>query len=717
MPAFYKNSVAQKLISWSLIFSIFISLAGVFLFPRSAMAIKAIGDAIGATGKTTAGAGLAAATVTCGGVTVAGSTVLGTGNVAAGITPCLAAIATAQSVDKAGEAAEKGGKATDSIVKELLQMAWNTFRKTLLDYMVDEIIKWIQGEGDPSFVTDWQGFMKNTAEQAGGKFLEEIVGTKMMVGLCQPDWAVKINLSLQKPKKFGTRARCTFKDIGENFDKFMDNFRNGGWKSWINVMESQNNPYGFYLMALDEKTTKEINAQTSAVKDAESGFGFLSDKVCVKRECFWITADGVYDDEGAGTETGKWKKSEAEPQSCISDPDEKCCDCIQWETRTPGKMMADAMNLSVSKDIDWLINNQELEAYVAEITDAILDRIIKEGVMALTSEDVKDPKPPPGSPSAGDFLDVVPPQTKAEPYDEWSIQITSNEPAGIYYTLDGTEPTAFSPLYNKPIAILSPLTLKWFGIDYIGNKEGTHSMDLNPPFTVPVGAPPSVVAVAIDSDSIALKSSKPATIYYTTDMTEPTTSSKRYIKKLDIGNPLSLPSELIPSLSIIKWLAVDSAGNQAAVKSATLWPPFPNNSEFPVISDLVTPIANISVPSAVSADTFFKLDSSGSADYDSTPKIVMYEWDFDNDGAYDWWTIDWNRDGVFDESQCRSGVNCGTGAGFLTGSGFEGMQVTSGALPGVIEVKYGAGISRTIGLRVTDDEGLYSTTNVAVDVK
>lgn len=753
MRFFFKNLIVQRLISGILIFLIFISSVSVifFLKPKpaagwsvaglvgydsasSGVYIKAAAayglalaglktaDAAVVTASTAVGVAVAATVGACGAAVAAkialeGIFVLGVGHITTSLicanaaamlesakgslNVAIAAQQTARQIrDEAYVALQAAGKSLESqsfLLQRVGKIAWAMFRKMLIDYMTDEIIKWIQGEGDPSFVTDWKGFAKTITEQTAAMTLQEVVGKEFMAGLCQSDWAIKIKISLGKPKTFRTRAMCTFKDIEKNFNKFMDNFSNGGWTNWISVTEAQNNPYGLYLMVLNEKLERQSAALTAFEKKAAAGGGFLGDEVCLKKTCI-LKADG-----SKKSYIGEFKKEDAEFDSQYS-----TCACDRWQTKTPGSIAVNLVSKGISKDSEFLINNPDIESSIVAIVDALINRLIKEGIAGITSQDVSpedDSYGSPGSPRIGDYMDTTPAITTASVFDQWRVQITSSEPVTIYYTLDNTEPTTSSSIYINPIMMATTNTLKWFSVDNWGNQEGVHEMTFNPPFTV-VGVAFSTTALAVSSNSISLISSSPAgvTIYYTLDGTTPTLSSSRYIKKIDVSIAAS-----------IRWFGVNSVGTQEEVQSVTASPPFPNLT-FPAISDLVTPIANISAPATSQANNFFRLNPSGSADNDSTPRIVMYEWDFDNDGNYDWWIVDWNRDGVFDETQCRSGAICvEPSSGIL--NGFMGMQVPTGAAAGIIDVKYQAGFARQMGLRVTDDEGLYSTTNVVIDVQ
>jgi FtsP/CotA-like multicopper oxidase with cupredoxin domain len=77
--------------------------------------------------------------------------------------------------------------------------------------------------------------------------------------------------------------------------------------------------------------------------------------------------------------------------------------------------------------------------------------------------------------SAQITFDTVPPITAASPltgtYPPVTVTLTPNEPATVYYTTDGSTPTAASTVYTVPILLAATTTLKYFSVDTAGNAE------------------------------------------------------------------------------------------------------------------------------------------------------------------------------------------------------------------------------------------------------
>lgn len=167
--------------------------------------------------------------------------------------------------------------------------------------------------------------------------------------------------------------------------------------------------------------------------------------------------------------------------------------------------------------------------------------------------------------------DTTPPVVTASPAGgtfvaPQAVVLTANEPATIYYTLDGSLPTTSPPFGPSPVTVTvsQSATLRYFGVDEAGNAGAAVGQayviqTLPPPDTSPpqvtVANPGGQYAGQV---TVTLSVNEAAAIYYTLDGTEPTPQSTRYIGSIVIGES-----------AVLKYIAVDTAGNASPVYTQT----------------------------------------------------------------------------------------------------------------------------------------------------
>lgn len=238
------------------------------------------------------------------------------------------------------------------VVEAGLKVLLETARKKLLDYLVDSIIKWIQGEDDePAFITDWKDFLKDVADDAIGEF----INSTDFSFLCS-NFRYQIELDLAEPDSDLT-ASCTLTDVIDNVEDFYDDFTNGGWLAYNTQLYPINNYYGSYMLAYESEYLAVLNASAAAEKETQNSQGFSNTKRC----------EVEYVDEKTG-------KSE----------------CLDWQITTPGGVIADRVQDALNVDLGVIINAQEVETYLAAILDAAVNRLIRAGADGLLGIDTDD---------------------------------------------------------------------------------------------------------------------------------------------------------------------------------------------------------------------------------------------------------------------------------------------------------------------------------------
>lgn len=261
-------------------------------------------------------------------------------------------VMTANAVKTSTESTITATAASASLSQQLLEWAQSfvlaTLKRRILDVMVDQVVTWIQGGGEPRFITDWESFLGDIGQGAVGEFVEQI-GAGF---LCEP-FSLQVRIGLLPVKRFADNApfRCTLDKIVQNVENFYEDFRNGGWIAYDAASQLNNNYYGSLLVAWDARNSFVANKIAAAANSALANKGFLG-----TRRCYDI-------DTGADVPEGA--------------PFSRC------EDTTPGGIVSATLEKAVGTDFDFIINAQQLGDYAAAIVNALVNRIIMEGVNGI----------------------------------------------------------------------------------------------------------------------------------------------------------------------------------------------------------------------------------------------------------------------------------------------------------------------------------------------
>ncbi|MGD0098492.1 MAG: chitobiase/beta-hexosaminidase C-terminal domain-containing protein [Terracidiphilus sp.] len=137
----------------------------------------------------------------------------------------------------------------------------------------------------------------------------------------------------------------------------------------------------------------------------------------------------------------------------------------------------------------------------------------------------------------------------------------------IYYTTNGTTPTASSTVYSGPITVSSTETLEAIAVEsgYTNSAVSTATYTIAPALPVPAFSPAAGSYTAAQSVTIS-DTTAGTTIYYTTNGTTPTTSSNAY------SGPIT-----VSATETIEAIAVETGFTNSAVATAayTITPTLP----------------------------------------------------------------------------------------------------------------------------------------------
>jgi hypothetical protein len=131
--------------------------------------------------------------------------------------------------------------------------------------------------------------------------------------------------------------------------------------------------------------------------------------------------------------------------------------------------------------------------------------------------------------------------------------------ASIYYTTDGSAPSASSKLYSSPISVTQTQTINAIAAaaGFTNSPVATAAYTINIPAATPVFSPAGGTYTSVQTVSMS-DTTAGASIYYTTDGSTPTASSTHY------SSPLT-----VSTTQTIKAIAVASGFTNSAVAAAS----------------------------------------------------------------------------------------------------------------------------------------------------
>lgn len=302
---------------------------------------------------------------------------------AEGVAACAGSFALQELVNQALSAlglevptSDTGQRVKDQIFDCIAWVAANV----VLEEITDATLTWINSgfDGNPAYVEDFGGFLKGTADEAAGAFID----STDLAFLCSP-FQLEIKLALLTQQQgFRNVSRCTLTDVVENTEDFLaGDFSQGGWQGWFELTQKpQNNPYGAYLLASDELNQRIASAVGEKKTKFEIGRGFLGKEV---EECSLVSTDPNF--------VGP---PESVPPDFVGPPPPGTEIKCQSRTVTPGSTIQDALGDTLQ------IGTRRLE--VADEINEILTALLNQLLVQVFTDDE-------GLRGVGDFLETAEP--------------------------------------------------------------------------------------------------------------------------------------------------------------------------------------------------------------------------------------------------------------------------------------------------------------------
>ena len=159
------------------------------------------------------------------------------------------------------------------------------------------------------------------------------------------------NYRLDSLEPFKLLTKCTLSP-GVNVGAFKNNFSQGGWTAWNQLIQPQNNFFGTYVLGLDELTKQRAFQQSSDLNEATAGSGYTSKR------------------------TGCTIRQTGGNEQCL----------VYGQIITPGDLFGKTGAQTIDQELGWLVSSDELTEAVVVLTGIVTDKLTNFVVNSLFEE-------------------------------------------------------------------------------------------------------------------------------------------------------------------------------------------------------------------------------------------------------------------------------------------------------------------------------------------
>jgi hypothetical protein len=306
---------------------------------------------------------------------------------------------------------------SDTLLARVSMVAAQIALNTVLNMLTNDIINWIQGGGEPRFISDWRGFLSEAGDKAGGLFVDKYLGAGW---LCEP-FDIDIRIALLTVPTFDEKVRCTITDMLDNINSFYDDFTVGGWMGWLELTQPQNNFQGALLIAQSGKLAAEAAAEDAAGQEATAGGGFLSVKVCVKGKIINNFDQSVYSTCDNTNDCKSAKES-------VEDDIDYSFICEDERVSTPASVLSDVTSRAMDRQLDTLsaqvanITSSlgNFAPYIVAVANAVINKLMQEGLATLQASGPSSAAPNEPLPTGQTIAEIETP-AQAETVSEMAV--------------------------------------------------------------------------------------------------------------------------------------------------------------------------------------------------------------------------------------------------------------------------------------------------------
>ncbi|MDP3963727.1 MAG: hypothetical protein Q8Q39_04485 [bacterium] len=219
---------------------------------------------------------------------------------------------------------------------------------------LESLTNWVRSgfKGKPQFIERPDQFFRNLVRDGQLNHQLNLLATK----LCYPLGRAGLGISISTPDVPGyPQLKCTARN--QNLQGFFDDFSNGGWQTWGDIIQPQNNVYGITSLAVNAEGVQVANKTSQGSLEYVASQGFLGIKQCAVTAIFASALAG----------------EEFENKSCA-----------EYKNVTPGSVVSEKLKQHLTQEKDQWVETETIAQLLAAFIDTALNKFVGTKFMCLS---------------------------------------------------------------------------------------------------------------------------------------------------------------------------------------------------------------------------------------------------------------------------------------------------------------------------------------------
>ena len=253
-------------------------------------------------------------------------------------------------------------------------------KNTLVTLIQQKVLKWVQGNGAPRFVTNWSDELVNSFQSAAVSKLDSLMA-------CVPPYeAPNLKLLLTTPAVADNNV-CASEFNGQlnnNLQNFYNNFTN--FNDYLNLFQPGGNSWGLVMQLQDSAIAAGATNQQATQNQDAANQGFKGSSVCDDGSDPMNGEHTVCENpDGPDYTIGANESCDPSDTQVVYANDGLCADGTTPQTTSPGQVTNQSFGAALKSSIENITSADNIVGLLNSLTSSLLNTLAQDAINYSTT--------------------------------------------------------------------------------------------------------------------------------------------------------------------------------------------------------------------------------------------------------------------------------------------------------------------------------------------